>query len=251
MSLRRRTLEAAFAQRPPAPDNPFGAAVSALDALLRELAPAQYEQVVIYDWTVAHVLVHLAATDSLLAHAIGLHAPPPVPGEDLLARTVRMIAAAPCAADVKRVWFEQAMAIARVPLGEDVFQVGQIRLPGKDQATARAFETWIHSRDIAAAVGLPRHSPPPKHLHAMANLAMRLLSSLVPHGRFVLTGPAGGVWELGEPTVEPTVELTMDTLDFCLLAGDRLRVEDLDHHVRGDEEAAGRILSVVPSFAGP
>ena len=247
MSLRRRTLEAAFAQRPPAPDNPFGAAVSALDALLRELVPAQYERVVIYDWTVAHVLVHLTATDGLLAHAIGLHAAPPVPGEDLLTRTQRMIAAAPGPLESKRVWYEQAMAIARVPLGHDVLQVGPIRLPGKDHATARAFETWIHSRDVAAAVGLPRHSPPPKHLHAMANLAMRLLSSLVSQGRFVLTGPAGGVWDLGEPSVV----LTMDTLDFCLLAADRLRVEDLDRQVLGDEETAERILAVVPSFAGP
>jgi uncharacterized protein (TIGR03083 family) len=247
VSLRRRTLEAAFAQRPPAPDNPFGASVSALDALLRELAPGQYERVVIYDWTVAHVLVHLTATDGLLAHALGLHAPPPVPGEDLLARTQRMIAQAPGAPEVKRLWFEQAMAIARVPLGDEVLQVGPIRLPGKDHATGRAFETWIHSRDIAAAVGMRRHSPPPKHLHAMANLAMRLLSRLVSQGRFVLTGPAGGVWDLGEPTVE----LTMDTLDFCLLAADRLRVEQLEHQVRGDEEAAGRILAVVPSFAGP
>ena len=247
MSLRRRTLEAAFAQRPPAPDNPFGASVSALDALLRELVPDQYERVVIYDWTVAHVLVHLTATDGLLAHAIGLHAAPPVPGEDLLTRTQRMIAAAPGPLESKRVWYEQAMAIARVSLGHDVLQVGPIRLPGKDQAIGRAFETWIHSRDIAAAVGLPRHCPPPKHLHAMANLAMRLLSSLVNQARFVLTGPAGGVWDLGEPSVE----LTMDTLDFCLLAADRLRVEDLDRQVLGDEEAAERILAVVPSFAGP
>lgn len=247
MSLRRRTLEAAFAQRPPAPDNPFGASVSALDVLLRELAPAQYEQVVIFDWTVAHVLVHLTATDSLLAHAIGLQAPPPVPGEDLLARTVRMIDDAPSADQIRRTWFEQAMAIARVPLGEDVLRVGPIRLPGKDHATSRAFETWIHSRDIATAVGLPRHSPPPKHMHSMANLAMSLLSSLVSNGRFVLTGPAGGVWELGEPEVE----MTLDTLDFCLLAADRLRVDDLDYEVRGDADEAKRILAVVPSFAGP
>jgi uncharacterized protein (TIGR03083 family) len=247
VSLRRRTLEAAFAQRPPAPDNPFGASVSALDVLLKELVPAQYERVVIFDWTVAHVLVHLTATDGLLAHAIGLQAPPPVPGEDLLARTVRMIAEAPPVSEVKRTWFEQAMAIARVPLGEELLRVGPIRLPGKDHATLRGFETWIHSRDIAAAVGLRRHSPPPKHMHAMANLAMRLLSSLVNDGRFVLTGPAGGVWELGEPAVE----LTMDTLDFCLLAADRLGVEDLEVEVRGDEEAAGRILALVPSFAGP
>ncbi|HZM81267.1 MAG TPA: maleylpyruvate isomerase family mycothiol-dependent enzyme [Candidatus Limnocylindrales bacterium] len=247
MSLRRRTLEAAFAQRPPAPDNPFGASVSALDALMRELVPAQYDRIVIYDWTVAHVLVHLTATDGLLAHSLGLQAPPPVPGEDLLARTQRMIAEAPPAAEVRRAWFDQAMAIARVPLGDEVLQVGPIRLPGKDHATGRAFETWIHSRDIAAAVGLPRHSPPPKHLHAMANLAMRLLSSLVTQARFVLTGPAGGVWDLGRPTVE----LTMDTLDFCLLAADRLSVSALDHQVRGDEEIAGRVLAVVPSFAGP
>jgi hypothetical protein len=139
------------------------------------------------------------------------------------------------------------MAIARVPLGDELLQVGPVRLPGKDQAIFRAFETWIHSRDIAAAVGLPRHSPPPKHLHATANLAMRLISSRVSQGRFVLTGPAGGVWDLGEPTVE----LTMDTLDFCLLAADRLRVEDLDHQVRGDDDAAARILAIVPSFAGP
>lgn len=247
MSLRRRTFEAAFTQRPPAPDNPFGASVSALDALLRELAPAQYERVVIFDWTVAHVLVHLTATDGLLAYTLGLQAPPPVPGEGLLARTERMIAQAPSTDEVRRAWFEQAMAIARVPLGDEVLQVGPIRLPGKDHATGRAFETWIHSRDIAAAVGLRRHSPPPKHLHAMASMAMRLLSSLVTQGRFVLTGPAGGVWDLGEPTVE----LTMDTLDFCLLAADRLAVDDLDHQVRGDEEVAGRILAVVPSFAGP
>jgi uncharacterized protein (TIGR03083 family) len=247
MSLRRRTLEAAFAQRPPAPDNPFGASVSALDVLLRELSPEQYERVVIFDWTVADVLVHLTATDGLLAHAIGLEAPPPVPGEDLLARTLRMIADASSVDEVRRAWFEQAMAIAWAPLGDDVLRVGPIRLPGKDHATSRAFETWIHSRDIAAAVGLPRHSPPPKHMHSMANLAMRLLSSLVGNGRFVLTGPAGGVWELGEPDVE----LTLDALDFCLLAADRVRVDDLDYEVRGDADEAKLILAKVPSFAGP
>jgi uncharacterized protein (TIGR03083 family) len=247
VSLRRRTLEAAFAQRPPAPDNPFGASVSALDALLRELVPAQYERVVIYDWTVAQVLVHLTATDGLLAHAIGLNSPPPVPGEDLLARTVRMIAQAGSPGEIRRTWFEQAMAIARTPLGDDVLWVGPNRLPGKHHAASRAFETWIHSRDIAAAVDLPQHNPPPKHMHAMANLAMHLLSKLVTNGRFVLTGPAGGVWELGEPEVE----LTMDMLDFCLLAADRARPEDLDVEVNGDARAARRILAVVPSFAGP
>jgi uncharacterized protein (TIGR03083 family) len=205
--------------------------------------------VVIFDWTVTDMVVHLTAGDGLFAAALGLPvSPPPSKGEDLYQRTVRMLEREG-GADPREAWLAQATAISG-RVGDAPVRLNGLVLPAAEHATGRAFETWIHGRDIALRTGMPPHRPPQAHLHAMADLSVRLLSVALgrsPQARITLTGRGGGVWELGEPRVE----LDLDVHDFCLLAGDRVRADTLERRVRGDAALADEILSAVPRFAGP
>lgn len=253
-SLRDKVLAFANRQGVPSYGQAYAATVSALDALLRELDAHQWTAVVAYEkWNVLDLVTHLTATDNLVADKLGLHVHPPVSpdAEDPDARTELLLA---MPHDQERAWpgwRQQADAICR--------ELVTRPLPA-DLMVSRAFETWIHARDIALATQKDLPPPPAAHLHTIADFAARLL----PHAadcrrvarpghvvRLVLSGDGGGIWSLplGEPDLGVTVEMTMDVIEFCLLMGGRREPRAVDVMIRGDVELGYDLLDAGPTLA--
>jgi uncharacterized protein (TIGR03083 family) len=227
----------------------YAATVAALDALLRELDPDQWSRLAAYnEWTVLDLVVHLTATDNLVAAQLGLPVDPPVaPGEDPDTRTDLLLAMPKDRSLAWAAWRGQAAAISH-------------QKPTTDLMVSRAFETWIHAHDIATATHKTLPPPPPNHLHTIADFTARLLPPaagyrhLAREGnvvRLVLTGPGGGTWTLPltETDLGVTVEMTMNVLEFCLLMAARREPRAVDVMIRGDVELGYDLLDAGPTLA--
>ncbi|MEW2360299.1 maleylpyruvate isomerase family mycothiol-dependent enzyme, partial [Spirillospora sp. NPDC029432] len=269
-------LAAARSRRAPAPDvppyaAPYAAQVATLDALLAELAPGDWSTIVIYDWTVQDVVAHLAAVDRLLHEQLRNEHPGPGPtgGEaDVDARTASTIAfeRTRTPEQTRTAWRAEAHALcAGLPTAGEERREVRLRFPAPlDGAfVARAFETWVHSADIAAAVGRSVPDPLPRHLHAMADLGVRSLPVALAirsggaegAARVVLDGPGGGEWlvPLGGDgaEAEPVVTLELGVMEFCLLAADRREPGAVRAGIGGDVALGRRLLESASAFAGP
>ncbi|MCK9928406.1 maleylpyruvate isomerase N-terminal domain-containing protein [Frankia sp. Mgl5] len=211
--------------RPRGPRTPtHGSRAAALDRLLAELAPEHWGRPAAAGWSVRELVLHLYAVDGLLLAALdgagsdtgtGSDAPGDLgrPDEDPVARTEAVLAATRewSVEQVRLRWFERAglvcaaVADATRASGPSAVTAGGWTTTPADHLTARAFETWIHTRDIAAAAGLAVPDPGGDELHTMADLALRLLAdpwtavveTAGPAALTVtLTGPGGGTWSL-------------------------------------------------------
>lgn len=276
-SLARLRTAAQSRRRPaiatPAYAAPYAAQVAALDLMLSDLAPEDWHRIAAYgELTVHDLIAHLAATDGLVAARLGLAVQPPAePGETLAARTaavLRFERGRP-AEQTRRSWRAQADAVCRSLVGDPSPGTGTVvsgeRLSLADALAARAFETWIHGEDIAAAIGLPTVPPLPEHVRPLADLAARALPHVIskriapPHGRCVrlhLTGAGGGAWTLPlDPTravpasVQPAAVVTLDVIEFCRLAGNRRDPGRIAVEIRGDTALALEFLAAVPAMA--
>ena len=74
--------------------------------------------------------------------------------------------------------------------------------------------------------------------------------------RFVLTGPAGGCYDVGfdlssrpTPAAAPDVTIVADVVDLCRLAAARLDPAAVAQVVEGDTELAELVLAHVDAFA--
>ena len=257
----------------PAYAAPYAAQVAALDLMLSDFAPEDWQRIAAYDeLTVRDLLVHLAATDGLVAAGLGLPVQPPVePGQTLVARTeaVLRFEQGRSPEQILRSWRAQADAVCRSLLGHPSPGTATVNVgrpfPLANALTARAYETWIHGEDIAAATGRPAVPPLPEHVHPMADLAARLLPSVIskriaaPHDRYVrlhLTGDGGGTWTVpldpsatASAAVRPAAVETLDVIEFCRLAGDRHDPARIAVEVRGDTALARDFLAAVPAMA--
>ncbi|GAA1980453.1 maleylpyruvate isomerase N-terminal domain-containing protein [Kitasatospora viridis] len=196
---------------------PYAAETAKLDALLRDLGRAEWQEVAELPWhggvlrlRPAEVLCHLAGVDALLAPALGLPdpaAPPPgrVPAQGppahpfgtLLERGERLAAehAGAPPQQVRQLWRDQSQALLRqaVPqAGERAVDYGFASLPVRDAFIDRAFETWMHGEDVARAVAYPYAQPSPSHLRQMVDLAARMLPGALV-GRRQAAYAGGGV----------------------------------------------------------
>jgi uncharacterized protein (TIGR03084 family) len=121
-------------------------------------------------------------------------------------------------------------------------------------ATARFMETWAHSLDVYAALGVePEVTDRVKHV---AHLGVRTRDfSFFSRGeqppaeefRVSLTAPSGAVWEWGPGDARQTV--TGPAYDFCLLVTQRINRADTE--LRADGPDADRWLDIAQCFAGP
>jgi uncharacterized protein (TIGR03083 family) len=268
--LGERILAAARVRRAPAAEvpgyaSPYAAQVCVLDALLAELTDLEWGTIVIYDWNVQDLLAHLTATDGLLADQIPEPSRRPNGEINVDARTAELIASErgrPPAATRTR-WRRQADTLCARLRGSSpdqrVVLRGRMRL--QNAIVARAFETWIHSADIASAVGRTLPAPLPEHLHAIADLGVRALPAALamrsPGGaegsaRVVLDGPGGGDWlvKLGAAD-DLLVTLELDVLEFCFLAADRRDPGEIQAAIDGDAPLGRRLLASASAFAGP
>jgi uncharacterized protein (TIGR03083 family) len=273
-----RLRAAAQARRRPATATPtyaapYAAQVAALDLLLSDLAPEDWHRTAAYgELTVRDLVAHLAATDGLIAAGLGLPVQPPVePGEKVAARTAAVLRQERkrSAEQTRQSWRAQADAVCRALVGHPSPRTATAALgrplPLADALAARAFETWIHAEDIAAATGRPAVPPLPEHVHPMADFAARLLPRVTarrvapPHDRYVrlhLTGAGGGTWTVPlDPAVtvpaavRPAAAVTLDVVEFCRLAGDRRDPGRIAVDVRGDTALAREFLAAVPAMA--
>ncbi|UNO38682.1 maleylpyruvate isomerase family mycothiol-dependent enzyme [Streptomyces sp. MST-110588] len=280
----RRTAAGSFARRPPVPRElpayvrPYAAQAATLDAVLRELTPDEWRLETVEGWSVAQLVAHLAATDGLLTEETGGEVTGPVPvvrgeGVAMRTRTYTSWAADVPPGAVHTAWRTQSEAL-RSALTHDgpgpghhllTLGGGGLPLPVADHAVGRAFETWVHTRDIGLRTG--HRLPPPTRasLTAIADLGVRLLPLALrargtPLGdrvlRVELTGPGGGTWLLedsGPATGRPDAGFTLDTLEFCLLAGGRRTPAHISAHTHltGDHSLARSALAAAPTFSGP
>lgn len=218
-------------------------------------------------WTVADVVLHLAQTDELARASL----------QDRFTETMaRLTRGAPAAANVD----EGAAALVDVERkaglsGEAIGQrwragadelrqllatadghrrvdwvVGQ--LSARTLATTRLAEAWIHTGDVADALGADL--VPAERLHHVARLAWRTLPyAFARAGRqlsgavaFELEGPSGHAWTF-RPDADPVTVIRGDGPELCLVAGQRL--DPATTSLGGDGPDVESVLALVRTYA--
>lgn len=240
-----------------------------LDELLTPLTPDQWDRPApdCPGWTVADVVLHLAQADEWVmagptegnaAAAARMAGGPPAPGgttDDTVDRMVAHERGAPPEQLLTR-WRASSGALrefflVRDPRDRLPWIFGD--LPARTLATTRIVECWIHTRDIANALGTTAHDG--DQLWHVARLAWRTLPfvsaqagrpALPPESvRLELTAPdGGGTWTFG-PDDAPTA-IRGPALDFCLVAA--RRVEPSATALAGQGPDAEAVLSVVRTW---
>jgi uncharacterized protein (TIGR03084 family) len=126
-------------------------------------------------------------------------------------------------------------------------------LPARTMATTRLSECWIHTRDIARAVGVEVSVT--DRLWHIARLAWRSIPYAfaragldAPRGPVTvsLTAPDGGTWDFGTGTGAATT-VTGNALDFCLVAARRLHPAVAE--LRADGPDARNVLALLRTYA--
>jgi uncharacterized protein (TIGR03083 family) len=215
--------------------------------------------------TVRDLLAHLAAMESLVAMWMGVPTLPEVTEEGVEARTAEVVrmTSAWSLADVVALWRRSIAAIRDAAPGTETCPWFGSDMPTDLVLLVRAFETWTHTDDIRRALGRALDVPSAAALHTMAEGSMTMVPSALDASglarpgrtaRIVLTGAGGGDWtlpmNLGTDAGVPDVTLTLPVVDWCRRFSDRLRVDDLDLLVHGDQQLAADVVAVAPVFAG-
>lgn len=125
-------------------------------------------------------------------------------------------------------------------------------LSARTLAATRLSECWIHTGDVAAALGM--ELAPTNRLRHIARLAWRTVPYAFERaGRarsgpvaFDLVGPDGDRWEFGTDT-EPLTVVTGSAHELCLLAGRRRAPEETSLVATGPDATA--VLELVRTYA--
>ena len=217
-------------------------------------------------WDVTDVVLHLAQTDELaVASATGRFDE----ALEVLGRGLTGIgsvddgAAALVArdraelddAEVLERWERGTRRLVEVLRGVDphrrvTWVAGQ--LTTRTLATTRLAEAWIHTTDVAAALGVALR--PTDRLRHVARLAWRTLPyafsragrSLAGPVVFELRGPDGDVWSF-LPDEPAATTVRGDALDLCLVAGRRLDPSAAGLRAEGPD--ADAVLALVRTYA--
>ncbi|MFC4590413.1 maleylpyruvate isomerase N-terminal domain-containing protein [Sphaerisporangium corydalis] len=276
---RARLLTAARSARRPAVTtgfvSSFAGRVAAMDALLASASPADWTQKIVEGWTLQQLVAHLAATDSLVAAAIGAPvAGPPLAANEVLTRTADMIAYADGLTPerTRADWLDQAEAIYAhaAPMEPSTpIDPGGMSFPVADHLLARMLETWIHTDDAAKVLGRALPRPITEHIRPTADFCARLLPwtmllSGVDGGdravRLTLTGPGGGAWHVPLDVARPATPddgspahaaITCDVVAFCFMLGGRGAPATFPAQLEGDAELARLVLATAPALSGP
>ncbi|WP_461028448.1 zf-HC2 domain-containing protein, partial [Streptomyces sparsus] len=200
--LRSRVLAGCLDRRPariPVPEwaTPFDAETARLDALLHDMAEAEWRAPVRLRWfdgrqqrervtTVGGVIGHLMAVDGLVGGALGL--PDPLgSGAARLDPTGRTEtyweAGVPDGRTLHGPWRRQTHTLVRTVsfASDDAADraVPGLGLPLRDAFLDRAFECWVHAGDIADAVDYPHEPPSGGDLRQLVDLAARMLPQVL------------------------------------------------------------------------
>jgi uncharacterized protein (TIGR03084 family) len=226
-------------------------------------------------WDVTDVVLHLVQTDRLAVASLddtfgavvesfaeALAANPPTDAATDGAFSIDAAAAWQVAqergapgASVGAQWEAQAAALrARCAAADPHARVEWVagRLSVRTLATTRLAECWIHTTDVATALGVTL--APGVRLQLVARLAWRTLpyafarAGLAPPGPvgFALVGPDGEPWELGLDADPPTV-VHGPAYDLCRVAA--RRVDPAATALRATGPDADAVLALVRTYA--
>lgn len=244
-----------------------------LDRLIDPLDAADWSRPVpdCPGWDVSDVVLHLAQTDEMVmagpvegnAAAAARMAGGPAAADDTTDEVVdRMVAherGAPPAAVLAR-WRAASSSMRaffadRGPRDPLPWVVGE--LPARTLATTRVVECWIHTEDVATALGA-EGDPGTRagdRLWHVARLAWRTLPyAFTRAGRepiepdavhLALTAPHGDTWTFGPPDA-PTV-VTGPVVDFCMVAARRVAPGTTGVTATGPQ--ADAVLALVRTWA--
>lgn len=220
-------------------------------------------------WNVADVLLHLAQTDELAVASVTGRVPSPAtplapaaplaPGaagtvDDAAAHAVALERGAPGAVVAQR-WRGAAAEQRRVLAACDPHaRVPWVsgRISARTLASTRLAETWIHTGDVARALGLTVTGS--DRLWHVARLAWRTLPYAFERAGRVLAGPvafalrapSGDTWEFGLDD-QPHTVVRGDALELCLVAA--RRVAPSETALVGEGPDAAAVLELVRTYA--
>lgn len=215
-------------------------------------------------WTVADVVLHLSQTDEMAiaslegrtagfiaGHVSGAPAGTVDDGADWMVSQER--GASPDVLLGR--WRDASSRFDEMLVGADshrrvVWVVGELSI--RTLISTRLAEAWIHTGDIADAVGV--ELKPDDRLRHIARLAWRTLPyafaregvALSGPVAFELIGPNGDPWSF-VPSESPTTVVRGDGVELCLVAARRLRASATGLSAEGPD--ADAVLSLVRTYA--
>jgi uncharacterized protein (TIGR03084 family) len=216
-------------------------------------------------WDVSDVVLHLAQTDELaigsaegryeeVVYRLGAGLPPVASVDDSAAALVQRERDAPSAA-IHRRWASSADAlVVALGAGDLSRRVRWVmgELSARTLATTRIAETWIHTGDVADALGTGL--PDTDRLRLIARLAWRTVpyafssagQSLQGPVAFRLTSPDGHPWEFlpDEPAV---TTISGPAAELCAVAARRVAASATS--LRGVGPDADAVLTLVRTYA--
>jgi uncharacterized protein (TIGR03083 family) len=263
---RRRPGRPLDAVQPCDPAIAFDRTVADLDHLLRSLTDAE--------WMAPAHAAHGTVRD-LIAHLVGVErlvlrwldpddAVPDFPDHITATRPVIAELADADPRDVARQWYDTARTAAGAVAGDRSRMVvfHDITVSVDQLLVMRTGELWAHAIDVCRAVGrslpqldMERMATLSTEVMAAVPLAMAYRGSAAPGraARFVLTGPAGGVYVVPlapqAEAAEPEVTIVTDPAGLCQVAVRRLTPEGLDAAIDGDQALGGLVLAGIGALA--
>ena len=236
-----------------------------LDAILRDAADADWDiPTRCPGWTVSDVVLHLAQTDELALASVegrlveAVAAWTRTDGSATVDEHAEALVAEQRGARPRQVlerWRRGASAVRDAldtvdPSARLTWVTGQVA--ARTLATTRLAETWIHTGDVAAALGVAQMPGP--QLEPIVRLAWRTLpyafardgKELAGPVAVELTAPDGETWAFGDPGTATTTVRGPAT-HFCKVAARRLDPADSDLIATGSD--AQDVLALVRTYA--
>jgi uncharacterized protein (TIGR03083 family) len=279
--LRRSVLAAALTRRRPGrpvrspepvlPADAFGRSIDELWSLLTSLGDTEWDLVAHEEHgRVRDLVAHLVGVERLnLRWLDPTDDVPHLPDHVASTRPVVESLADAAPVDVARAWRESALELLEAASTHDATDQAlfhDITVSVDGLLTMRTFELWAHGMDIAHATGRQLPQLDDARLLLMSSrlmgalpgaLAYRGVSAAGRTMRFVLTGPAGGCYDIGlgagasapPPDYEPDATIVAEVVDLCLVAAARLDHGALVHTREGDPDLADLVLANVDAFA--
>jgi uncharacterized protein (TIGR03083 family) len=274
-SLREEVLRAAAAARPPGRPTELPPHVSGVEAfrrtvvgfgeLLDELAAPEWSVPALRDLDVQGLVGHLIGVEEAFAATLA-GGPAPARADHVVGTqaAARRQAGRPTAA-TRREWCDRAAgsidAVADLDT-EGLAAVYDRRLPLDEVLVVRAFELWTHDEDVRRATGRTLASPDPGSLARMVSLVTTLLPAAIAHAgrtrpggtvRLVLTGPAGGTWDVDlggtQSRRRADARIVIDAAQFCRVVADREGPATAGALVAGDHDLVDDLLAGASALA--
>jgi uncharacterized protein (TIGR03083 family) len=240
-----------------------------LGRLLDTLAPHEWAMPTgVLESTVYDLVRHLVGVERYVHGQLGYGVRLDAPRPDDHFRVSGMAAADLTGADgvdLARVWWREVMRTiaASAELGPD-HPVAFHHLDGslRGLLLIRTFEIWTHDEDIRRATGRPLQHLDDERLSLMSSELMAILPAGMAlagttrpgrAARLRLTGAGAGEFVVAlapdEAPLQPDVTITVEAIELCRLAANRVSLDELMVDVDGDMSLVEPVLVGASAFA--